>query len=88
MVVEGGVGVGPVGSPAEHDEVTLAQTGRQMTCGIVVVTVVTGVLQGLLSPGRVPSVVSALGGLLSPGSVPRKLDVGCGEAKALVEEVS
>lgn len=60
--VTGGFGVGPVGSPAEHDEVGLRQTGRQMGWGSVVVMEATGVLQGLSSPGSVPrSVVVALG---------------------------
>lgn len=68
--VTGGVGVGPVGSPAEQAEVGTRHTGpSQMTRRAVVVTVATGVLQGLSSPG----------------SVPRKVEVsaGLGEARAL-----
>lgn len=55
MVVRGAAGVGPVGSPAEHDEVGLRQTGRQTPSGAaVVVMVATGVRHPLSSPGRVP----------------------------------
>lgn len=63
-------------------------TGTQIGWIPVVVIVATGVLQGLLSPGRVPRVVSARGGLLFPGSVPRNVDVVSGEAKTLKVDVS
>lgn len=52
--VTGGLGVGPVGSPDEHWEVGARQAMSQTGWITVVVMLVTGVLQGLLSPGRVP----------------------------------
>lgn len=57
VLVTGGFGVGPVGSPDEQLEVGTMQTGRQWTASSVVVMVATGVLQGLSSPGSVPKFV-------------------------------
>lgn len=88
VLVRGEIGVGPVGSPAEQEELGLMHTGTQIAWTPVVVIVVTGVLQGFLSPGRVPRVVSERGGLLFPGSVPRNVVVGSGEAKTLTRKMS
>lgn len=55
--VTGGLGVGPVASPDEHCEVGARQAMSQTGCNTVVVMLATGVLQGLLSPGRVPRYV-------------------------------
>lgn len=80
--VRGGRGIGPVGSPAEQEEVGVMHTGAQTARSRVVVSVATGVVQGLSSPGRVPRFVADRGGLLFPGSVPRNV-VGSGKAKTL-----
>lgn len=73
--VTGGRGVGPVGSPAEQADVGTMHTirsAKQMARRRVVVTVATGVVHGLSSPGRVPRfVMDVVKGLLSPGRVPR-----------------